>query len=290
MTSKQSVGNHNFSVFITGASTGIGKTCALYLDKLGFHVFAGVRKTIDGDALKQEASDRLQTIIIDVADAASIDAAVTEVARSANNQLFGLINNAGIAFGGPLEILAIEDIKTLLEVNVIGALAVTKAFLPLLRQGRGRIINMGSSSGLFALPCLSAYAASKFALEAITDSLRVELSPLGISVIIIEAGNITTPIWEKGMVTTNKIVADTRPEILRLYQPLIEFSKTIALNSPKLPAVKVAKVVEKALAARKPRRRYVIGTDARLLKLARHVPCRVRDWIMLKIIPKYGYY
>jgi NAD(P)-dependent dehydrogenase (short-subunit alcohol dehydrogenase family) len=290
MTSKQSVGNHNVSVFITGASTGIGKTCALYLDKLGFHVFAGVRKTIDGDALRQESSNRLQTIIIDVADAASIDAAVNTVAREAQNKLFGLINNAGIAFGGPLEILPIEDIKTLLKVNVAGVLAVTKAFLPLLRQGRGRIINMGSSSGLFALPCLSVYAASKFALEAITDSLRVELRPLEISVIIIEAGNVTTPIWEKGVDTTKKIVADARPEILHLYQPLIEFSKKIALNSPKLSAAKVATVVGKALGARKPRARYVIGADARLLKLARHVPCRVRDWIILKIIPKYGYY
>ena len=137
--------DRNATVFITGASTGIGKTCALYLDKIGFHVFAGVRKNIDGDALKQESSDRLQTIIIDVIDTASIQAAVSEVSRLTKNQLFGLINNAGIAFGGPLEILPIQEIKKLLEVNVIGVLAVTKAFLPLLRQSRGRIINMGSS-------------------------------------------------------------------------------------------------------------------------------------------------
>ena len=281
--------DRNATVFITGASTGIGKTCALYLDKIGFHVFAGVRKNIDGDALKQESSDRLQTIIIDVIDTASIQAAVSEVTRLTKNHLFGLINNAGIAFGGPLEISPIQDIKRLLEVNVIGVLAVTKAFLPLLRQSRGRIINMGSSSGLLALPCLSTYSASKFALEAITDSLRVELSPFGISVIIIEAGNIETPIWEKGVVATNKILGDTRPELLRLYQPLIEFSKQIALNSPKLPAEKVAKVVSKVLRARKPKGRYIIGTDARLFKLVRHVPCLVRDWIILKIIPNYGY-
>ena len=281
--------DRNATVLITGASTGIGKTCALYLDKIGFHVFAGVRKTIDGDALKQESSDRLQTIIIDVTDTASIQAAVSEVARLTKNRLYGLINNAGIAFGGPLEILPLEDIKKLLEVNVIGVIAVTKAFLPLLRQSQGRIINMGSSAGRFALPCLSTYAASKFALEAITDSLRVELRPFGISVIIIEAGKIKTPIWEKGVVATNNIVADTRPEIFRLYQPLIEFSKQIALNSPKLSAEKVAKVVGKVLCARKPKGRYLIGTDARLFKLVRHVPCLVRDWVILKIIPNYGY-
>jgi NAD(P)-dependent dehydrogenase (short-subunit alcohol dehydrogenase family) len=281
--------DRNATVFITGASTGIGKACALYLDKIGFHVFAGVRKNIDGDALKQESSDRLQTIIIDVIDTASVQAAVSEVTRLTKNQLFGLINNAGIAFGGPLEIVPIQEIKRLLEVNVIGVLAVTKAFLPLLRQSRGRIINMGSSSGLLALPCLSTYSASKFALEAITDSLRVELGPFGISVIIIEAGNIETPIWEKGVVATNKILGDTRPELLRLYQPLIEFSKQIALNSPKLAAEKVAKVVSKVLHARKPKGRYIIGTDARLFKLVRHVPGLVRDWIILKIIPNYGY-
>jgi NAD(P)-dependent dehydrogenase (short-subunit alcohol dehydrogenase family) len=281
--------DRNATIFITGASTGIGKTCALYLDRIGFHVFAGVRKNIDGAALKQESSDRLQTIIIDVVDPDSIQAAVSEVTRLTKNQLFGLINNAGIAFGGPLEILPIQEIKRLLEVNVIGVLAVTKAFLPLLRQSRGRIINMGSSSGLLALPCLSMYAASKFALEAITDSLRVELGPFGISVIIIEAGNIETPIWEKGVAVTNQIADAACPEILRLYQPLIEFSKQTALNAPKLPAEKVAKVVSKVLHARKPKGRYIIGADARLFKLVRHVPCLVRDWIILKIIPNYGH-
>ena len=281
--------DRNAAVFITGASTGIGKTCALYLDRIGFHVFAGVRKNIDGAALKQESSDRLQTIIIDVVDPDSIQAAVSEVTRLTKNQLFGLINNAGIAFGGPLEILPIQEVQNLFEVNVVGVLAVTKAFLPLLRQSRGRIINMGSTSGLLALPCLSTYAASKFALEAISDSLRVELSPFGVSVIIIEAGNVKTPIWEKGVIATNKIAGAARPEILRLYQPLIEFSKHIALNSPKLPAEKVAKVVGKVLHARKPKGRYIIGADARLFKFVRHVPCLVRDWIILKIIPNYGY-
>jgi short-subunit dehydrogenase len=281
--------DRNATIFITGASTGIGKTCALYLDRIGFHVFAGVRKNIDGAALKQESSDRLQTIIIDVVDPDSIRAAVSEVTRLTKNQLFGLINNAGIAFGGPLEILPIQEVQNLFEVNVVGVLAVTKAFLPLLRQSRGRIINMGSTSGLLALPCLSTYAASKFALEAISDSLRVELSPFGVSVIIIEAGNVKTPIWEKGVIATNKIAGAARPEILRLYQPLIEFSEHIALNSPKLPAEKVAKVVGKVLHARKPKGRYIIGADARLFKLVRHVPCLVRDWIILKIIPNYGY-
>ena len=279
----------NATVFITGASTGIGKACSLYLDKMGFHVFAGIRKHSDGDSLKQEASNRLKTIFIDVTDADSIRAAVAAVARLTENKLFALINNAGIAFGGPLEMLPIQDIQRLLEVNVTGVIAVTKAFIPLLRARRGRIINMGSTSGLLALPCLSAYAASKFALEAITDSLRVELSPLGISVIIIESGNIETPIWEKGLVATNKIVANTSTEIRNLYNPLIEFSKRIALNSYRSPAAKVARVVSQALRARNPKRRYMVGIDARFLKLISQLPCLVRDWIILKALPSYGY-
>ena len=129
--------DRNTTVFITGASTGIGKTCALYLDKIGFHVFAGVRKNIDGDALVKASSDRLRAITIDVIDCASIQAAVCEVSHATNNQLFGLINNAGIAFGGPLEILPIQDIQRLLEVNVIGVLAVTKSIFATTQTGPG---------------------------------------------------------------------------------------------------------------------------------------------------------
>jgi NAD(P)-dependent dehydrogenase (short-subunit alcohol dehydrogenase family) len=183
-------------VFITGASSGIGKACALHLDRLGFPIIAGVRKQADADALRQEASQGLKTVFLDVADSASIETAAAAVAALTGGSLFGLINNAGIAFGGPLEIISVQDIRGLMDVNIAGVLTVTKAFLPMLRQGRGRIINMGSTSGILALPCLSAYAASKFALKGLSDALRLELKPVGVSVSLLEIGNVETPIWE----------------------------------------------------------------------------------------------
>ena len=240
------------AVFITGASSGIGKACALHLDRQGFPVIAGVRKQADAIALRQEASQRLKTVFIDVADSASIEAAAAAVAALTRGSLFGLINNAGIAFGGPLEILSVQDIRGLMDVNIIGVLTVTKAFLPMLRKGRGRVINMGSTSGILALPCLSAYAASKFALKGLSDALRLELRPVGVSVSLLEIGNVETPIWEKGLETSSKLLAVAEPDILQLYAPLAEFGNLIALKAPKIRAVKVARTVQKVLQAGRP--------------------------------------
>src|SRR5258708_33287478 len=182
------------SVVATGASTGIGEACALRLDRRGFHVFAGVRREVDGGALKQKASGRLTPILLDVTDASSIKSAAAAVAASLDEEgLSGLVNNAGIAIAGPLEFLPIDELRRQFEVNVIGQIAVTQAFLPLLRKGHGRIVNMGSISGRLAFPLLGPYAASKFALRALTTALRMELRPWGIPVSIIEPSGIATP-------------------------------------------------------------------------------------------------
>src|SRR5436190_20383212 len=188
------------SVVITGASTGIGKTCALRLDRLGFQVFAGVRRTEDGETLKRQASQRLTPITIDVTDSGSIAAAASMVATAVGDAgLQGLVNNAGIAVACPLEFLPISLLSQQLEVNVTGQIDVTQVFLPLLRAGNGRIVNMGSISGRMAYPLLGPYCASKFALEALTASLRMELRPWHIPVSIIEPGAIATPIWSKAL-------------------------------------------------------------------------------------------
>ena len=276
------------AVFITGASSGIGKACALHLDRLGFPVIAGVRKQADADTLRQEASQRLKTVFIDVADSASIEAAAAAVAALTRGSLFGLINNAGIAFGGPLEILSVLEIRRLMDVNILGVLTVTKAFLPMLRKGRGRVINMGSTSGILALPCLSAYAASKFALKGLSDALRLELLPVGVSVSLLEIGNVETPIWEKGLETSGKLLAVAEPDILQLYAPLAEFGNLIALKAPKLRAVKVARTVQKVLQEGRPKPCYTVGIDAWLFKLLACMPRRMRDWIFLKFMPRYG--
>jgi len=189
---------NNKAIVITGASTGIGKACALHLDKLGFKIYAGVRKQIDGDALKRESSDRLTPLFIDVTNSESIASAVSLVAKETAGEVFGLVNNAGIGRSGVLEVLPVAEIRKLMEVNVIGLMAVTQAFIPMLRKAKGRIINIGSTSSFLAFAGASAYSASKFAVRAITDSLRLELKPFGISVVLVAPGAIETPIWEKG--------------------------------------------------------------------------------------------
>src|SRR5574341_29762 len=178
-------------IVITGASTGIGEACALYLDELGYRVFAGVRRPSDGETLKAKASARLTPVVMDVTDVASIDRAVETVKQAVGSVgLAGLVNNAGIGVGGPLEVVPLADLRKQFEVNVIGQVAVTQAFLPLLRQGRGRIVNMGSIAGRVVMPFMGPYSASKFALEALTDAMRLEFQPWGIQVSIVEPGAI----------------------------------------------------------------------------------------------------
>src|ERR1041385_2642776 len=165
----------NQYVVVTGASKGIGRATALLLDKHGFNVFAGVRSPADGQALQKEASSNLRVIRIDVADDEQIKAAAQEVAEVVGTAgLAGLVNNAGIAVGAPLEFVPIDELRRQLDVNVVGQVAVTQAFLPCIRQARGRIINVSSIGGRVAAPNTGAYYASKFALDAITDSLRMD--------------------------------------------------------------------------------------------------------------------
>ena len=182
-------------VVITGASTGIGAASARHLDRLGFRVFAGIRKSQDGERLRAQTSSKLTPIRFDVTDDGSIAAAADTIRAALDGDgLAGLVNNAGIAVPGPIETVPLAEARKQFEVNVLGQIAVTQAFLPLLRQGRGRIVNIGSIAGLTATPFLGLYGASKFALEALTDALRVEVRPWGINVSIIEPGAIASSI------------------------------------------------------------------------------------------------
>lgn len=272
------------SIVITGASTGIGKACALDLDKRGFRVFAGVRKEADGAALKQEASARLVPIFLDVTDAESIAAAVATVTAAVGTAgLAGLVNNAGIAVAGPLEFLPIAELRKQLEVNVVGQMAVTQAFLPLLRQGHGRIVNIGSVGGKIATPLLGPYAASKFAMEAITDTLRIELAPWGIAVAIVEPTSIATPIWEKSLAAGDAIASTLPEQAHDWYGRAIAVTRSRAsqLGKAGVPASQVAKVVAHALTAQHPKTRYAVGRGARAaVLLARVLPDRLRDRLL----------
>jgi NAD(P)-dependent dehydrogenase (short-subunit alcohol dehydrogenase family) len=204
--SQPTAGSSHPAVLVTGASTGIGQACASRLVREGCRVFAGVRRAEDGERLSAAEPERLQWLLLDVTDAAQIAAAAEAVSRQVGEHgLAGLVNNAGIAIGGPLEFVTPDALRRQFEVNVIGLHAVTAAFLPLLRRGNGRIVHMGSISGRIASPFIGPYTASKHAVEGLTDSLRLELAPEGIHVSVIEPGQVRTPIWDKAVATSGKI-------------------------------------------------------------------------------------
>src|SRR5919109_947675 len=249
------------SVLVTGASTGIGRACALDLDRRGLRVFAGVRKEADGDALRAESS-RIEPVILDVTDQASIEAAV----KTIGDVLYGLVNNAGITVAGPLEYLPVDDVRRQFEVNAFGQLAATQAFLPAIRNARGRIVFMSSVGGRVpSSPFLSPYNASKHALESFGDALRVELAPWGIHVALIEPGSVATPIWDKGVSAATEMRKGLPPEAEERYGEAADRAQKLAEATGKrgIPAQKVAEKVAHALLARHPRARYLVGADAR---------------------------
>ena len=254
------------AVVITGASTGIGRACALDLDSRGFKVFAGVRRDEDAERLRAERPS-IEPLRIDVTDADSITAARDRVAEAVGGAgLAGLVNNAGIAVPGPLEHLPMDELRRQLEVNLVGQVAVTQAFIPFLRTARGRIVNIGSIGGRVALPMLGPYAASKHAIEGFSDSLRRELRPWGIEVSVVRPGPIATEIWERGRTTADELL-ERMPEAEVHYGPAIAAGRASAAKRAKeaVPPSAVAEVVADALTAGKPRTRYLVGRQAKVM-------------------------
>jgi NAD(P)-dependent dehydrogenase (short-subunit alcohol dehydrogenase family) len=271
-------------IVITGASTGIGRATAIHLDRLGFRVFAGVRKETDGRGLKETASDLLTPILLDVTDSDSIASAVRTVSQATAGDLFGLVNNAGLSLNGPLEMVPVAEVKKLMDVNVIGLLAVTQAFLPLLRKSPGRIVNISSGHGLLAIPDKSAYAASKFAVRAISDALRVELRPFGVSVSCLAVGKVDTAVLGKITADREKMISDADPETVEAYLALIEFFDEKVKSLPGINPEAVGKVVAKALMTDKPKPYYLVGPGARKMKNLARLPVGLRDQMLYKTI------
>jgi NAD(P)-dependent dehydrogenase (short-subunit alcohol dehydrogenase family) len=274
------------AVLVTGASSGIGRACALRLAASGFRVFAGVRRDQDGGSLRADSASKVSPIRLDVADEASIDAALATVRSELNGAgLLGVVNNAGIAVSGPIEFVPLEDWRRQFEVNVVGLVAVIQRFLPLLRESRGRIVNMSSVGGRFSQPFVAPYVASKHAVEAISDALRIELRPWRIHVVLIEPGSVATPIWSKGLDEARAKVAEAPPQLMQLYGGVIRRMTEIARREGErgVPPERVADAVFKALTARSPRTRYVVGADARAMVTVRRVlPDRWRDQIIVR--------
>jgi NAD(P)-dependent dehydrogenase (short-subunit alcohol dehydrogenase family) len=267
-------------VVVTGSSTGIGRACALELDRRGFTVFAGVRKEADAEAVRAAGSDRLQPLILDVTESQQIAAAAELVAEASPAGLAGLVNNAGVAIAGPVELIPIEDFRRHLEVNLIGQVAVTQALLPALRRARGRVVFLSSIGGLMANPYMAPYHASKFGIEAVGDSLRQELRQFGVQVSIVEPGSVSTPIWEKGRGTAEAIRERFTPEDDALYGEKVSRIGEVAteVGARGVPPEKVAAVIGQALTAKRPKTRYLVGADARVMVLMRRLlPDRLGD-------------
>jgi NAD(P)-dependent dehydrogenase (short-subunit alcohol dehydrogenase family) len=271
------------NVVVTGASTGIGQATALRLARAGWHVLAGVRKAADGEALAAQVAT-IEPVLIDVADGATIAAAAEQVG---GRPLTGLVNNAGIALGGPLEYFPIDDLRRQLEVNVVGLVATTQAMLPAIRRGTGRIVNIGSVGGRVSSGFVGPYNASKFALEALTDALRQELSPWGIRVVVVEPGAVSTPIWGKGADQVAAAADTLGPEAVERYGTAMRAFATLTtkLNKQGISPEKVAAVIEKALTTSRPRPRYLVGPDAHVQVAARAVlPARAMDALTIKLM------
>jgi len=277
-------------VLVTGASTGIGFATAVRLARAGSIVYAGVRREEDGDQLLRDAGSKVRPVLLDVTDEAAPQRMLDEIERTAEGRLDALVNNAGIAVAGALEILPPADLRRQFDVNFFGAIALTQTLLPLLRSTRGRVVLVSSIGGKFATPYAGAYSASKFALEAAGDALRVELKAFGIGVSLIEPGVIKTQIWERGA-QTSLAIFDRAPAALRnLYEaPMLALQElSVQLEKNGTPANRVAAAIEHAIFSKRPHTRYLVGVDARVQRFVTELPDRVRDALISTLLARAG--
>jgi NAD(P)-dependent dehydrogenase (short-subunit alcohol dehydrogenase family) len=268
---------------VTGASSGIGQATAATLAARGFHVLAGVRGDADADRL---AGERIEPVKLDITDPDQVAAIAERVATDGRRMPLGaLVNNAGIAVNAPVEVIPMREWRHQFDVNFFGHVAVTQALLPALLDAGGRIVNVSSIGGRVVGPTFGAYAASKFAIEAMSDALRREVGRLGVRVIVVEPGTIATAIWGKGIAKAESLVGAMSTDQQARYRDLIvavrDQAQTLERNGLD-PAV-AARVIADAIEAPKPRARYLIGRDAKVMaRAARLLPDRVVDRIIAK--------
>jgi NAD(P)-dependent dehydrogenase (short-subunit alcohol dehydrogenase family) len=261
---------------VTGASSGIGRACVAHLSGLGYTVLAGVRREADAPPFT-----RAEPLILDVTS----DADIAKAAGRVGAELDVLVNNAGVAVNGPVEVVSVDEWRTQLEVNLLGQVAVTRALLPAILRARGYVINMSSIGGRVAGPLFGPYAASKFGLEAMTDSLRREVARHGVRVVSIAPHGIATPIWEKGLERAETVINDMPEDARRRYRDVIAAVRREAERQSRegLPPEAVAEVVGRALTARRPRTRYAVGRQTSLqVRLARILPDRALDALIAR--------
>jgi NAD(P)-dependent dehydrogenase (short-subunit alcohol dehydrogenase family) len=262
---------------ITGAGRGIGRAVALRMSSRGWEVHAGVRRPEDGESLAAEAAGgTIVPVVLDITD----DAAVAALDAALPARLDAVVNNAGFVVDGPIEGLTLEALRHQFEVNVVGQVAVTQAVLPRLRERRGRIVFMSSVSGRLATPWTGAYNASKFAIEALADSLRVELRPWGIKVILVEPTSTDTDMWRDALDQLDRTEAALSPSHRTLYAKHLAGMRrtTKVIQKQAVSPERVVDVVERALTAPRPRARYPVGLLSKVqLAAGALTPTRVMD-------------
>jgi NAD(P)-dependent dehydrogenase (short-subunit alcohol dehydrogenase family) len=272
-------------IVVTGASTGMGAATAKELARKGFHVLAGVRRDVDADALR---ADGIEPQILDITVDSDVAAIADRVARDPlGRPLRALINNAGIGVNGPVEALPIAEWRRQFEVNLFGHVAMIQALLPSLRRSSGTVVNISSIGGKVALPTYPAYAGSKFAMEALSDSLRREVSGSGVKVAVVEPGAVKTAMAERGIATADRLKAEMATDQLERYGALIDAMSNLArsFDTDGVPAEHAAKVIAKAATASRPRTRYTVGRDAAILaRLSRVVSDRFLDRVVRLIL------
>lgn len=276
------------AVLVTGASSGIGRATSLRLDRKGYRVFAGVRRDEDRVALMSDGSHRLVPLFLDVTRVDMVKDATSQLEEALGDDgLYALVNNAGVVVAAPLEFVPLDEVREQFEVHVTGPLALVQALLPLLRRAEGRIVNVGSNSGTVSTPFTGPYNASKAALRAMTDALRIELSPWGIGVSIIEPGTVHTPMWREALGGIQRLEQRLPPHATALYGPVFTKMQAFIQGVRGVPPDTVAAVIEAALRARRPRPYYPVGLDARLRLVLERLPTRVRDFLIASQLPEY---
>lgn len=278
------------SVLITGSSTGIGEACTARMAAAGWRVYAGVRKPADGERLVTTYSGEIEPVIIDVCDQASIDAAIAHIAASGTG-LHGLVNNAGVGGGGPVEVLDVEDWRQIFETNFFGLLAVTKAAFPLIDAADGRFVHIGSIAGRVAAPGMGPYAATKHSVAALNWALRAELARVGrMNSSVVEPGEIKTAIWDKTPQQIDDIVEKLeRAGLMARYEWLLDMVRGFVAeaNEKAIDPDKAAEAVEHALTSKRPKARYLIGIDAKLQAKLALLPDRAREFALSKAHAMY---
>jgi len=276
------------AIFVTGASTGIGRAAALQLDKLGYPVFASVRKNQDADDLRKASSGKLTPVLMDVTDEKSIARARDEIAGVLGGKgLWGLVNNAGISFRAPLEYTPLADFRKLYDANVFGLLAVTQAFLPLIRQTRGRIVNISSMTSLWVTPFHGIYSSAKMAVNGISEALRMELMPFGVQVIVMIYGGVQTALWDRAEKATTDLACRLPPEFNQLYAARQKkaFAYFASGGRRGLLPDQAAEPIVHALTAPHPKQVYYAGPGAKSANILNKIlPVKTKDRFIMKIM------